>query len=173
MSNKNYTISKYSIVYTLSIFIGLTSLIFIYYSSRNSDFLKNELAQKEYNINILNEKINELQEIYKKKYDEKSENICLVSYSFNIKRSKLVVKYNNKFNLKNGDRIELTYKNGNVKTTIELYVSIDPNIDKTDTSDFIISYGDLRILTNRRKNTKGIYEMTFKRTTTDSVTDNN
>ena len=78
MSNKNYTISKYSIVYTLSIFIGLTSLIFIYYSSRNSDFLKNELAQKEYNINILNEKINELQEIYKKKYDEKSENICLV-----------------------------------------------------------------------------------------------
>lgn len=66
MSNKNYTISKYSIVYTLSIFIGLTSLIFIYYSSRNSDFLKNELAQKEYNINILNEKINELQEIYKK-----------------------------------------------------------------------------------------------------------
>ena len=59
MSNKNYTISKYSIVYTLSIFIGLTSLIFIYYSSRNSDFLKNELAQKEYNKKIINEKINE------------------------------------------------------------------------------------------------------------------
>lgn len=69
--------------------------------------------------------------------------------------------------------IELTYKNGNVKTTIELYVSINPNIDKTDKYDFIISYGDLRMLTNRRKSTKGIYEMTFKRTTTNSVTDNN
>lgn len=157
----NKKINKISVIYLLIFLIWLVLFIFTTYAFCINDKLKKSLIEKDAEYASLLIEHEKLLNKYKEEAipHKYSGDTCVVSYSSKVKRSIIVVKAENRFNLKNGDKVKLTYHNRQITTTIDFFVHIDPKTHETDYSDFIISKRDMQILTNQKKLSKGIYSM--------------
>lgn len=113
-------------------------------------------------INI-DEKLLKIEDKYLKKDDDGVE--CRVGYNSEIPLNTVSVFSNNKYDLKRGDRIELTYLFGATKVSIECSVSlVENNSNNSSDADLFVCKECLSILQISKKDyNKGIFYMKFRK----------
>ena len=113
-------------------------------------------------IESINSNINEILMKYLKRDNEGIE--CRVGYSAAITNNNVSVFLHNKFDLKRGDRIELTYIYGVMKVSIECFVHfVEQSPQKESEADFFISKDIIDIFQiPKEEQKKGVFEMRFK-----------
>jgi hypothetical protein len=114
-------------------------------------------------VERINQKITQIESKYLKPDNDGRE--CVVGYSSEMSNNNVSVPLNNKFDLKRGDRIELTYLYGARKVSIECFVHFVENTpNKNSRADFFISKDNLDIFQiPKSEYSKGVFEMRFKK----------
>ena len=126
------------------------------------NIIKNDNKEINKNIESINSTINDILVKYLKNDNEGIE--CKVGYSSEIKDHNISVFLNNKFDLKRGDRIELTYIYGVMRVSIECFVHfVEQSPKQSSDADFFISKDLLEIFQiSKEEQNKGILDMRFK-----------
>jgi hypothetical protein len=142
--------------------IGFVLNIF-FYVGPDVHSIKNNSGDIKKSVEKINQNISQIESKYLKLDNDGRE--CIVGYSAEISNNNVSVHLNNKFDLKRGDRIELTYLYGARKVSIECFVHFVENAPNKDSrADFFISKDNLDIFQiPKNEYSKGVFEMRFKK----------
>lgn len=166
MKTGNYKINK-TLIFKILLPAAIVILLII--SSGTLFFnqkIEKQLIERDDIIKELSDDYNNI----KSKYDilvmENTQEPCKIAHSPTLRSNQLIVTKDNRFNLKKGDRIQITYETGLTKVSMEFFVfDISQNKKDNTEADFIISTKNLNFLVSQKKLSRGIYDMYLKKIT--------
>ncbi len=160
------SIPKKSKILMLTILI-IFALVGLFFSTYYIPKLEIQLKERDDMIVKLSNKNDTLSNNYRALLNESTMIPCKVGYNSKLKDNQVSVFVDNKFGLKVGDRIVITYEYGVNKISTECIVNMVEKSERPNSdADFFLSKDCLKFLTSKKRiKYEGVFLMHFRKVT--------